>query len=598
MIANIVILFFLLLMMAFWAKQGLFSSLLHLMMVILAGALAFAFWEPVAFMLLNTGTMATAFAWGVALLLLFGVLLVVLRVLVDKLVPGNLQFPGWANLVGGGVLGIVSGILTAGMFILGLQFMPMDPAVAGYEPYTVAMDGQTEPSGQSLWVPVDTITSDFFEDLSAGVFSPMLGGTSLHAAVPDVAAQAGRFRLGRGYDPFASIVAAPGTVKISETAIVSSPVTDNGVPTSLVEQYPEGMADQFNRAGYELLAVQLDFNTSLRGTFDPDLTLRLPPAQIRLIGEEPGKFDDAAGRRDIVQPIGFSRQDPVDPDRFAYTPATDNSAIAYAFPSASKITWFFLVPQDFSPRWIQVRKLRLPLENIPQDAESMSTLIGSTSATKNLFDESGSAQGDADGDSGEGEVGDMQGPTNQSADQIEQTNALPQTFSKNLGMAFGYTERSGDQPWEINSGTGTVDLNRQGRVGRRNRVEFFYKPDHVAMVRLKLKTEQMHTLLGAARAAAAGVGGVWLEDDRGQGNDSKYFPIAYVLDKDGDKLQISVATGGTFFRSAGELPINQMSREDDLYLYFWVPYNITLTSYHIGQSSQPLRLTTRRDQDD
>ena len=47
MILNIIVLVFVLLIGYWWANQGLFSAIIHLLCVIVAGAIALALWEPI-----------------------------------------------------------------------------------------------------------------------------------------------------------------------------------------------------------------------------------------------------------------------------------------------------------------------------------------------------------------------------------------------------------------------------------------------------------------------------------------------------------------------------------------------------------------------
>ena len=47
MIINFIILGFVLFMAYWWGNQGVFSAVLHTAAVIIAGALAFATWEPI-----------------------------------------------------------------------------------------------------------------------------------------------------------------------------------------------------------------------------------------------------------------------------------------------------------------------------------------------------------------------------------------------------------------------------------------------------------------------------------------------------------------------------------------------------------------------
>ncbi|MGA1517490.1 MAG: hypothetical protein ACO396_06925, partial [Phycisphaerales bacterium] len=66
-VLNLLILGLAALIAYWWASQGAFSALLHLLCVIAAGVLAFAVWEPVAIKLLGMGALSN-FAWGLGLL--------------------------------------------------------------------------------------------------------------------------------------------------------------------------------------------------------------------------------------------------------------------------------------------------------------------------------------------------------------------------------------------------------------------------------------------------------------------------------------------------------------------------------------------------
>ena len=118
-ILNLLVIGFAGLIAYWWANQGLYSSVLHLVCVICAGVLAFATWEPVAGIFAGMPSLL-AYSKGIGLLLPFAVYLFVLRLLADKLAPDNLNFPHWANLSLGGVFGVASGVLTVGISLIGI----------------------------------------------------------------------------------------------------------------------------------------------------------------------------------------------------------------------------------------------------------------------------------------------------------------------------------------------------------------------------------------------------------------------------------------------------------------------------------------------
>ena len=108
---NIAIIGLVLLIAYWWANEGLFSSLLHLVCVITAGAFALSLWEPVTMALMSGGTFDN-YAWGIVLVGIFAITLFCLRLTSDKLVPANLKFPPWANFAIGGLTGAAAGVLT------------------------------------------------------------------------------------------------------------------------------------------------------------------------------------------------------------------------------------------------------------------------------------------------------------------------------------------------------------------------------------------------------------------------------------------------------------------------------------------------------
>ena len=127
MILAVTIIFVLLSAYWFGFKEGFFSGLIHLVCVIAAGAIALSFWEPLAYTLLGVSALRE-WAFGVSLLLLFTVLLFGFRLAANILIPDRLNVPNAADVVGGGVTGLISGVLTIGIGLVGMGFLPMSPA--------------------------------------------------------------------------------------------------------------------------------------------------------------------------------------------------------------------------------------------------------------------------------------------------------------------------------------------------------------------------------------------------------------------------------------------------------------------------------------
>lgn len=175
-----------------WLTRGFFSALLHMVCVVAAGAIAFALWEPLSLMLLDHAPTKGFFAflsgvsWAIGLAMPFAISLAVLRLSVDKLLPGNVIVTDVTNYVGGALCGAVSGIITAGILVLALGTMRLPAEFMGYKPVWYAEQSIARGSlarGKRLWLPVDWITAKLYGNLSLGTFG---AGEPLAKWYPDL----------------------------------------------------------------------------------------------------------------------------------------------------------------------------------------------------------------------------------------------------------------------------------------------------------------------------------------------------------------------------------------------------------------------------
>ncbi|MBT4530983.1 MAG: hypothetical protein HOC27_07235 [Phycisphaerae bacterium] len=189
-IFNLLIVGLVLLIAYWWANEGLFSAVLHLVCVIAAGAIAFAIWEPLAMFLLGTDMFKYS-GWGVALVSVFAVSLLILRVASDKIVPANVKFPAWANLTFGGLAGFAAGVLSIGICLIGSGFVQATDNIMGYRGTARADVGKNIEKANSLWLDVAHLTSVFYSKLSVGTMYPdFSGGMPLQQYNPRVDEQA------------------------------------------------------------------------------------------------------------------------------------------------------------------------------------------------------------------------------------------------------------------------------------------------------------------------------------------------------------------------------------------------------------------------
>lgn len=357
-IFNILVIGFIGLIAYWWANQGLFSATMHFVCVLCAGVLAFASWEPATGILMSQ-KWAQPYAAGLALLLPFSVYLFVLRVLADKLVPDNLNFPQVVNLGIGGVVGAGAGILTVGIALIGVGHLHSSTEVLGVTgaARTNAAKGQPDLNAPSFWLPVHKWTAGTYAWLSEGSMSPSFSSTTLASMQPNLAEQA--FGLARDtYDKNGRIArsyAGPDAVRIDKAILVSDYSLTRGGP-------------------FRAYVVDLHL--------DPEATTEgqgfaVSASQLRLIGPAAGTGTT------VAYPIGWSQPNAGGGRSFYMFDDAKNYISAPPGTTTLDVTLVF--PADKlggTPRFLHAMGLRLPFPAISQEstmADAMAMQLGGKS---------------------------------------------------------------------------------------------------------------------------------------------------------------------------------------------------------------------------
>lgn len=207
-ILNLFIVLCLLGCLSMWATYGFFSAFIQLIIVIAAGTLAFALWEPVSYMLLGR---MPAYAHGIGLLAPFVILLIVIRVVFDKFCRANVHMPRIVDQLGGGVCGTAIGVLAFGTFLNGVNFLPIEHDAMGWEISMRGKDSSDNDTG-GLWLDVTGWSGGFFSMISHGSMHP-IAGTPLSVGRPNLAQRALYYRMTP--DPNQMRSAHPGSVKVT-----------------------------------------------------------------------------------------------------------------------------------------------------------------------------------------------------------------------------------------------------------------------------------------------------------------------------------------------------------------------------------------------
>lgn len=209
--------------------RGFYSALLTLASVLVAGAVAFAVWEPLAIYLLdglNIGFFNEA-AWGLALVVPYAVTLGALQAALSAVLRANVNIKGPADLIGGLVCGLGSGIITAGVISIALAGIRTPGDYMGHTPITYDKGGSLVRTAP-LWVPVDKLVSRFYSQLSE---TTLRTNTPLAKWYPDLADRGHLIRIGPEGQTLRTVI-RPTDVKVvgrytvgQDTTIASNQLT-------------------------------------------------------------------------------------------------------------------------------------------------------------------------------------------------------------------------------------------------------------------------------------------------------------------------------------------------------------------------------------
>lgn len=554
MIANLLIIAFILGMAYIWSVYGLFSAFLQLILVIAAGSIALAVWEPLVLGFLIKRM--PAFAWGVGLMGPFIISLVILRVVCDVVVRQNVHFPRLVSALGGGVCGLLSGILIAGIAWIGLSFMPLKPAIGGALNYQATLNGTVQPTDSGgLWFRVDKMAVGFFGGLSNGAF-----GTSKPLALyqPDLAWQAGVYRLHT--DPYASAVARPSGVDVSAVHVQAAPVP------SLDSAIADAFGPESANANNQFVVLDTEWKRD-PGTYDSDSAVRIAPSQILLVGFAGSSRDPEPV---LYAPRGYSRVVNFETGERTFHPLDNDQADARTNQQTETFGFVFLIPANVEIKYALIRHLRVDLPAIDREADTFALALGKAPAPVDTETETATTETPAE----PARTGGFQSDYVQA---IELTNALPSAFNRNNASALRYVPES----TLIESGDASVS-GRAGGLAKNTRVDAIFIPDHSVALRMKVSASTVRGIFGQALNTARSAAGVWLTDERGQ----HHQPIAFVLEQ--GNTQVVHVDLNQPIQSANQLPTAQMGANDTLYLYFSLPRPTRINGYQIGDKSEAI----------
>lgn len=216
----ILLLLFLVAVTMFQGMQGLFSAFVMMVLTLCCAAISLSTYESVAVKYMSGWR--PDFAFAIAIAVTFGVPLLLLRLVFDRVIRRSCLLPSIVDRVGGSLCGLVTGFIITGFAATSLQMVPFGDSVLGYTRFSVArfehVDGQRDPDPpdpeereSELFLKPDKAALFVGGLLSDGIFS---GGRSFSYYNPDVVQAAA---WGNTVPRVVSRYAPPNSIKISRT---------------------------------------------------------------------------------------------------------------------------------------------------------------------------------------------------------------------------------------------------------------------------------------------------------------------------------------------------------------------------------------------
>ena len=536
---GIIVLLFVLLITYWWSNQGFFSAILHCVCVILAGALAFALWEPVVLGFVINGSSFDNYSWGMALGLMFFLFLLLFRVTSDILIPFDIPIPQPANVIGGAAAGFIAGVLTIGMTLISCGFVQGPTELMGFIGWARHNDAKGAPKQiNTLLVPVTTLTANFYKKLSIGSLAPS-GKYALatHFPLLDETALSLHRDTFRNGDARVSI--APKDVTVEKTLLYDPHF-------------------QVSDAGPGAYAV--DFTVTTSG-FDHGEQFVLSSSQAKLANTE--------ANPKVVFPIKFLQPMENGESKMFSFEDTGNYATSIPGQQDVKITLLFssesFLDKSKPPTAFYLKGLRFQLSPPTGDTDLAALFAsnnGSEVATLDLSNPDG------------GYLRDV-------SDYIKVYNSI-RPVQLNINLADSISVATSVKGNFLSKGKGVYKKGSALTISRSQRILGFAHGESTEIIMVDVSRTQSGIDMWGDRSDSFKKLGrdvaLELVDSLGKG----YKPVGYVWERIND-VEIFIDPGKPF-QKISELPPQPSSGENKLKLVFIVPSKTSLVGIRIGKT--------------
>ncbi|MEO1535548.1 MAG: hypothetical protein AAFS11_08305 [Planctomycetota bacterium] len=545
---------------------------MHMVCVIMAGAIAFAFWETISLAIITNApggflSVAADAAWGIGLIAPFIVSLALLRLIVDSLLKGNAQVDDAFNYVGGGVCGLVSGVISAGIFVNAIGFMRMPVALFGHQPVTFGTAGNFQATS-NLIVPVDRLTASFYNHLSQNVLAT---STPLALYYPDLPVAAGAQRMSDGDGDNRNSI-TPDAVSLTSSFTVGK---QSGGPEAVLDDFnspngPQQVAglDGNPVANPYIAGFVVNFGSGAREKFG---AIVFSKGQARLVSQ------NEAGETLTSFPIAVSSQARAGEDTFGrYRFDTEGTHIGSVGGAAeAPMAIEFAIPRGHEPVALYVKNVRLDINSVQPTAYADASARDIDIQTGNLLGGTRAENLDTSN------AAVAQAPRNGQPAGFSLGNRLPRAYGMQKGATRGVSINDDNQ---IIGGFQAFAVGevKGNRVDRALAVNEFFVPNDTMIVQITLTgdpNEIPSSVFGGAAVAIDNTKAPQVVDTTGR----VYPAIGYVYE-DRDKVEVRYSPSDPL-SAMNDAPGLSGTRDDQvMVLLFRVSVGVEVEHFAIGNT--------------
>lgn len=580
MFMNILVVIFVLSIGYAWMVRGIFNAMIHALCAFIAGAIAFAFWEPLALMLVKASpergflSFLESIAWGVALIVPFAVAMLLLRIATDKIIPNNIKNNTMVDYAGGAVFGISTGVISAGILVIGIGNMRLSTEFLGYQPLYYSADRATGAGSlvksDKLWVPVDTLVAKVYGNQSVGAMSsnqplaywyPELELTGFASRVSPEGMGRNALRP-EDFNVRASYIVGPDAgVKVDELLKIEG----RSEPQRYVDINEEKVATG-RIFGY---VVEFEAGAKERGERGAG-QLIVSNGHVRLLAE------DASGETFTIFPSAVISESS-EPGQYGRWRFDANDVYISSTGGKSKVPMGFeyIVPAGSTPVALFVKNIRVNTDELAKPVSYSSV------AQRDRVLRTGSI---LKGEAPKAEYDDRYAITHTPGDPSENFYDVSQRMMEIIGIQSARRGFTIDDNQLVVGGQGIWDVKEE--VGRKNapnskklRVERYLIADDQALVKLDVGADSPFGLLTEAAQVAPTDQTIKLIDSNG----NVYEAIGYEY-IDSTELRIRYTLGSTLTGLEDTPSISSSRADQRMRLMFIVTKGVQVEQFVIGDT--------------